>query len=84
LRLGENTSCKLVQSMQRILILDKLIVTQLLKKFPPSMEPEGIWYIWARHWITIVFQINPDPIRTRHFLKIHINIILPTRSTTSN
>jgi len=53
-------------------LLEKLIVTQLVKKFPPFMEPE------SPPLALVLSHMHPVHTFSPHFRKVQFNIILPS------
>jgi len=60
-------------------LIEKLIVTQQVKKFPTFLEPEGS-FLWSQHSGTCPYPETDASNATLppYFLKIHPNIILPS------
>jgi len=61
-------------------LLEKLNVSQLIKKFPAFYGTRRFIakFTRARHLSLILSQIDPFHANTSNFLKFHLNIILPS------
>jgi len=60
-------------------LLEKLTICQLVKKFPAFYGARKIItaFTSARNPVPILIQLDPVHTSTSHFLNIHLNIILP-------
>ena len=61
-------------------LLEKLTSFQLVKKFPTFY---GTQKIITAFTVPILGQLDPVPTPTPYFLKIHLNIILPSMTESS-
>jgi hypothetical protein len=75
-------SYKMLQTPWSRVLLEKSLVAQLVKKFPPLMEPKSS--LPCSQEPTTGLYPDSDPVHTflPYFPKIHFNIILPSTART--
>jgi hypothetical protein len=82
-RRSGSTFTYVLASWSRVFI-ERLTSSRLAKKFPHFMEPEGsLPRLQVPPPMSVLSQLEPVQTPTSHFLKVHLNIILPSMPVSS-